>query len=333
VPLRGRADRRDAACYNDEMAGPEGQRTVFATRQATIGTGALMVLLIIGAAGTGLSSDIRDGVAIGSDVAVRALLGGLAGAALGVGLLLGIRRIGVATRLGLAGAMAAFLAILTVAALGATASVSTAPLHPKVSNVDPVEPGGPAAAPPAGTSRGATSSAVGLPGWVEAALVVIAIVVTIFLVFGAARAFPVPKRLRRGLLGRRNRRVAEPVYEDVDVAAAADVFERAASLGDGPDPRAAIIAAYARLLDGLGDVGCARQPHEAPEEHLRRSLVTLGVEAEHMRLVVDTFLVARFSSHPLTRADVDRVRSALREVVTQLRSSVLGRETAMAPST
>ena len=127
--------------------------------------------------------------------------------------------------------------------------------------------------------------------------------------------------------------IAEPVYEDVDVAAAADVFERAASLGDGPDPRAAIIAAYARLLDGLGDVGCARQPHEAPEEHLRRSLVTLGVEAEHMRLVVDTFLVARFSSHPLTHADVDRVRSALREVGTQLRSSVLGRETAMAAST
>ena len=97
-----------------------------------------------------------------------------------------------------------------------------------------------------------------------------------------------------------------------------------------PIQRAAIIAAYARLLDGLGDVGCARRSHEAPEEHLRRSLVTLGVDAEHMRLVVDKFLVARFSSHPLTHADADGVRSALREVGAQLRSSVLGRETAMA---
>ena len=225
-----------------------------------------------------------------------------------------VRRIGVAARLGLAGAMAAFLAILTIAALGATASVSTAPLHPEVPNVDAVESAGPAEAPPGGTSSGGESGAVGLPGWVEAALVVIAIVVTVFLVFGAARTFPVPKRLRRGLLGRRNRRDAEAVFEDVDVEAAADVFERAASLGDGPDPRAAIIAAYARLLDGLGDVGCARRPHEAPEEHLRRSLVTLGVDAEHMRLVVDKFLVARFSSHPLTHADADGVRSALREV-------------------
>ena len=89
-----RADHRDAACYNDEMAGQEGQ--VLATRRARIVTGVLMVLLVVVAAGTGLPSDIRDGVANGSDVAVRALVGGLAGAALGVGLLLGARRIGVA---------------------------------------------------------------------------------------------------------------------------------------------------------------------------------------------------------------------------------------------
>jgi hypothetical protein len=315
------------------MAGHEGQRVAFASRRARIVTGVLIALLLVVAAGTGLPSDIRDGVANGSDVAVRALVGGLCGAVLGVGLLLAARRYGIAARLGVAGAMAAFLAILTIAALGATASVSTAPLHPKLSNVDPVESVGPAEAPPRATSTVGASGAVGLPGWVEAALVVIAIVVMVLLVFGAARNLPVPKRLRRGLLGPRNRRDAEAVHEDVDVEAAADVFERAASLGDGPDPRAAIIAAYARLLDGLGDVGCARKPHEAPEEHLRRSLVTLGVDAEHMRLVVDKFLVARFSTHPLTPADADGVRSALRDVGTQLRSSVLARATAMAAPT
>jgi hypothetical protein len=314
------------------MAGHDGHWAAFATRRAKIVTGLLMVLLVV-AAGTGLPNDIRDGVANGSDVAVRALVGGLAGAALGVGLLLVARRFGVASRIGLAGAMAAFLAILTIAALGATASVSTAPLHPKVATVDPVESVRPADVAPGGTSRRDESGAIGLPGWVEAALVVIAIVVMLLLVLGVARAVPLPKRLRRGRLGPRNRRDAEAVYEDVDVEAAADVFERAASLGDGPDPRAAIIAAYARLLDGLGDVGCARRPQEAPEEHLRRSLVTLGVDAEHMRFVVDKFLVARFSTHPLTHADADEVRSALREVGAQLRSSVLARETAMAAPT
>jgi hypothetical protein len=312
------------------MAGEDEHQAAFATRRTRIVTGVLMVLLVVAAAGTGLPSEIRDGVANGSDIGVRALIGGLAGAAIGVGLLLGVRRTGVATSLGLAGAMAAFLAIFTCAALGATASVSMAPLHAEVQTVDPVEPVGPADSSAGETSSGGESRAVGLPGWLEAALVVIAIVVAVFLVFGAARTLPVRNRLRRGLLGRRNRRDAETVFEDVDVEAAADVFERAASVGDGPDPRAAIIAAYARLLDGLGDVGCARRPHEAPEEHLRRSLVTLGVDAEHMRLVVDKFLVARFSTHPLTHADADGVRSALREVGTQLRSSVLGGEPAMA---
>ncbi len=96
---------------------------------------------------------------------------------------------------------------------------------------------------------------------------------------------------------------------------------------------ATIIAAYARLLDGLGDVGCARRAHEAPEEHLRRSLVTLGVDPGHMRLVVDRFLVARFSTHPLTQADADAVRAALRQVGEQLRSSLPGREAAMAAPT
>ncbi len=311
-----------AACYNDEMA-------VAATRRARIATGVLMVLLVVVASGTGVPSDIRDGVAGGSDVAVRALVGALVGGALGVALLLGARRIGVATRLGLAG-MAAFLAILTIAALVATAGVATAPLHAAVRNVDPVESVGPVPTRPDGTSSGRDPGAVGLPGWVEAAVVVIGIVVTALLVLGAVRTLSVPKRLRRGLLGPRNRRDAEAVHEDVDVEAAADVFERAASLGDGSDPRAAIIAAYARLLDGLGDVGCARKLHEAPEEHLRRSLVTLGVDAEHMRLVVDQFLVARFSSHPLTSADADGVRSALLEVGAQLRSRVVGSETAMA---
>jgi hypothetical protein len=324
----GRSSR--AAWYNDEMAGEDGVRAVLGSRRMWVVADVVMVVLVIVAAGAGLPRDIRGGVANGSEVAVRALVGGLAGVALGVGLLLVARRVGVAARLGLAGALAASLTIFTIAALGATASVSMAPLHPEVQTVDPVESVAPADASPGGTSRGGESGAADLPGWVEAALVVIAIVVAIFLVFGVVRNLPVRKRRQRGLLGGRNRRHGEAVHEDLDVEAAADVFERAASLHDGADPRAAIIAAYARLLDGLGDVGCARRPHEAPEEHLRRSLVTLGVPAEHMQLVVDEFLVARFSTHPMTPADAAAVRSALREVGTQLRSSVRGREPATA---
>jgi hypothetical protein len=68
-------------------------------------------------------------------------------------------------------------------------------------------------------------------------------------------------------------------------AAAGTTFD--ASLADleaEPDPRRAIIAAYARLLDGLAALGLGRRPAEAPDEHLRRAL----------------FAEARFSEHTLT---------------------------------
>src|SRR5262249_8137833 len=47
-----------------------------------------------------------------------------------------------------------------------------------------------------------------------------------------------------------------------------------ASLADleaEPDPRAAIIGAYARLLDGFDECGLGRRPSEAPLEHMGRA--------------------------------------------------------------
>ena len=112
----------------------------------------------------------------------------------------------------------------------------------------------------------------------------------------------------------------------VDPVAAPGVDEAAAQwaamIDDGADPRAAIIAAYARLLERLGESGCPRLPYEAPEEHLRRSLTALGVPHAAMETVVAKFLVARFSTHPVTGADRDEVRGALREAGRQLRELV-----------
>jgi hypothetical protein len=303
------------------------------SRWPWIVAGGAMVVLVVVAAGGGLPTDVGDGVADGSDVAVRVLIGAVAGAALGAVVLVAIRRAGGAARLGLAGATAAALAIVTVAALGATASVATAPLHPASPSVDVIESDGPTDAPARQMSSAGESRPTELPGWLEVALIVVAVVASLIILSGLARSFPGRMRRRHGLLGRRNRREADAVFEDIDLAAAADVFDRAAALPDGDDPRAVIIAAYARLLDGLGDVGCARRPDEAPEEHLRRSLVTLGVESGHMRVVVDRFLVARFSTHPLTSADAADVRAALRAVGTQLRAATRQLELASAAST
>jgi hypothetical protein len=90
-----------------------------------------------------------------------------------------------------------------------------------------------------------------------------------------------------------------------------------ASLADleaEPDPRRAIIAAYARLLDGLAACGLGRRDAEAPVEHLRRALQALQVRDAPMHALVDLFAEARFSQHELTprhkAAAIDAFRAA-----------------------
>ena len=67
-----------------------------------------------------------------------------------------------------------------------------------------------------------------------------------------------------------------------------------------PDPRRAIIAAYARLLAVLDSAGQARLAHEGPREHLARALEHVRVRPSAVTTVVGLFEIARFSSHPLT---------------------------------
>ena len=95
-----------------------------------------------------------------------------------------------------------------------------------------------------------------------------------------------------------------------------------ASLADleaEPDPRRAIIAAYARLLDGLAACGLGRRDAEAPHEHLRRALLALHVREEPMRALVELFGEARFSEHELTAhhkaAAIDAFRAARDDLV------------------
>jgi hypothetical protein len=162
-----------------------------------------------------------------------------------------------------------------------------------------------------------------LPGWVATILAAIAIVVAMFGLFQIARAFKMPTVRIRGRIRWRTGGAGESIEHDVDADLAADSFdESAAMLGEGIDPRQAIIAAYARLLERLGEAGCPRLAFEAPEEHLRRSLTVLGIAHDAMEIVVAKFLVARFSTHPLTELDRDEVRDALREAGRQLRELV-----------
>jgi hypothetical protein len=85
-----------------------------------------------------------------------------------------------------------------------------------------------------------------------------------------------------------------------------------------PDPSTAIIGAYARLLEGLAACDVGRREHEAPLEHLRRTLTILRVRPEPLRQLIGLFEVARFSTHSLTGSHRDQALSALRAAATDL---------------
>lgn len=85
-----------------------------------------------------------------------------------------------------------------------------------------------------------------------------------------------------------------------------------------PDPRTAIIGAYARLLEGLAACGTARRHYEGPVEHLRRVLTVLRVPPAPLHQLIDLFEVARFSRHLLTPAHRTQALDALRAVAESL---------------
>jgi hypothetical protein len=67
----------------------------------------------------------------------------------------------------------------------------------------------------------------------------------------------------------------------------------------GGDDRAAILAAYATLLQRLAAAGSPRRPDEAPGEYLTRVLRLLDVRPEPLTDLTELFAEARFSDHPM----------------------------------
>ena len=96
---------------------------------------------------------------------------------------------------------------------------------------------------------------------------------------------------------------ADPLLEALD--ASIEDLER-----EG-DPRSAVIAAYARLLDGFERCGLGRRPAETPLEHLRRGLAALPLRPEPAERLTHLFLEARFSPHPIGPAERDEAHAAL----------------------
>jgi hypothetical protein len=84
-----------------------------------------------------------------------------------------------------------------------------------------------------------------------------------------------------------------------------------------PDPRRAVIAAYAAMERALSAAGLGRHRSEAPLEYVRRVLTEHTHAPAEVRTITDLFQVAKFSQHPVDegmRANaigaLERIRSA-----------------------
>ena len=113
------------------------------------------------------------------------------------------------------------------------------------------------------------------------------------------------RRRARGELDREDRLAT-------DLAAAMD--ESLDDLRAEPDPRRAVIAAYARLERVLAAHRLPRRPAEAPLEYLGRMLDDLSVTPEAARRLTDLFEMAKFSQHAVGMEMKEEAISALERV-------------------
>lgn len=81
---------------------------------------------------------------------------------------------------------------------------------------------------------------------------------------------------------------------------AAAIGEAIADLESEPDPRRAVIAAYARMERELGRHGLGRRASETAIEYLRRVLLDLTTSGEAVERLTALFEQAKFSNHEVT---------------------------------
>jgi Domain of unknown function (DUF4129) len=85
-------------------------------------------------------------------------------------------------------------------------------------------------------------------------------------------------------------------------------------VADEPDPRRAIILAYARMEAALDRCGCTRHEAEAPLEYLARVLGELDVPPAPVATLTELFEHAKFSHHDIGPEQKARALGALVEI-------------------
>ena len=114
--------------------------------------------------------------------------------------------------------------------------------------------------------------------------------------------------------GRARKRARGELHTELAAAVAQAVDESLDDLRAEPDPRRAVIAAYARLERVLAAHGVPRKPAEAPMEYLGRMLAELSVSDRAARALTDLFERAKFSQHAVGAEMKDEAIDALQTV-------------------
>jgi hypothetical protein len=121
------------------------------------------------------------------------------------------------------------------------------------------------------------------------------------------------------LVAERRRRRPPPTPAERLVELLDDTLE---DLEREPDPRRAVIAAWARMERGLAAAGLPRHPAEAPFEYATRVLQAALARPSSVHRLTGLFERAKFSHHPVGQADREEAIAALRTVRRELAEAV-----------
>jgi uncharacterized protein DUF4129 len=116
-----------------------------------------------------------------------------------------------------------------------------------------------------------------------------------------------------GIIATRRRRALPGIA--AREALAAGTREAIDEIAIPSDPRAAVLAAYARMEAALASAGLGRRPSEAPREYLTRFEAVLGIDPRPAERLTTLFERARFSPHAIgepMRAEALDALTALR---------------------
>jgi len=174
---------------------------------------------------------------------------------------------------------------------------SQPPSHPAATGVR-----APTGAPLDTSSRSSVSDSGAL--WVEAGVIAGAVLVGT----GVLVVFVLPRLRRRSSGGVATEKVDRRAAVAKAVSLSLDDLRRE------PDPRRAIIAAYARMERTFAGAGLPRRAHDTSTEYLRRILTASSAPSVALLELTLLFQEARFSRHELTSHHRDGALAALTKI-------------------